>query len=285
MMVYKNLLETIGNTPMVELKHYSKNPNVRIYAKLEGTNPGGSIKDRVAWQMMRGLKIGPERILIEPTSGNTGMGMAMIAAMMGYKFTAVMKRTVSVEKIKLLKAYGAEVVLTDDSIEQVRVMAAENKRYLWLNQYENMANVTAHYLGTGFEIARDVPEVTHFVAGLGTGGTIMGVGKKLKELNPKAQIIGLEPKPGTKIQGLRNMEEYMPKILDLKKLDRVIRVEDEAAFDLAKDLFKREGLSVGISSGANLWGAIEMSKSVVSGVIVAVFPDRGDKYISTQLFE
>jgi cysteine synthase len=174
--------------------------------------------------------------------------------------------------------------LADDSIKQVKIMVKENHNYVWLNQYENEANVTAHYWGTGREIIKDIPEVTHFVAGLGTGGTIMGVAKRLKEFNPAVKIFGLEPRSGTEIQGLRNMDEYVPKILDFKKLDKVLRVEYEAAFDLARDLYKREGLSVGISSGAALWGAIEASKTMTEGMVVTIFPDRGDRYISTQLF-
>jgi S-sulfo-L-cysteine synthase (O-acetyl-L-serine-dependent) len=283
-MIYKNLLKIIGNTPIVELKSYSNNPKVRIFAKLEGGNPGGSIKDRVALRMIMGTKIDANKVLIEPTSGNTGIGLAMISAMLGYKFLAVMKRSASVEKIKLMESFGARVILADETIDEVREMVKINKNLLWLNQYENKANVMAHYYGTGLEIIRDIPEISYFVAGMGTGGTLMGVGKRLKEFNSKIKIIGLEPKQGTKIQGLRNMDEYVPKILDLNKLDAKLNIEDEAAFELAKDLSKREGLSVGISSGANLWGAIELSKKIEEGTIVTVFPDRGDRYISTNLF-
>jgi len=183
-----------------------------------------------------------------------------------------------------MESFGARVILADETIDEVREMVKINKNLLWLNQYENKANVMAHYYGTGLEIIRDIPEISYFVAGMGTGGTLMGVGKRLKEFNSKIKIIGLEPKQGTKIQGLRNMDEYVPKILDLNKLDAKLNIEDEAAFELAKDLSKREGLSVGISSGANLWGAIELSKKIEEGTIVTVFPDRGDRYISTNLF-
>jgi len=283
-MIYKNLLKTIGNTPIVELKRYSNNPKVRIFVKLEGTNPGGSIKDRVALKMIEETKVSSNNVLIEATSGNTGVGMAMISAIFGYKFLAVTKRNTSVEKIKLMEAYGAQVILADETIDQVEKMVKFDKTFLWLNQYENKANVMAHYFGTGTEIIKDVPDITHFVSGLGTGGTIMGVGKKLKEFNSKIKIVGIEVNSATKIQGLRSMDEHVPKILNFNKLDRRLRIKDESAFELAKDLFKKEGLSVGISSGANLWGAIEISKKLKKGVIVTVFPDRGDRYVSTNLF-
>ena len=292
----KTILETIGNTPIVELKRYSTNSNVKIYAKLEGGNPGGSIKDRIALCMINdALKKGllsHDKIIIEPTSGNTGIGLAMISSILGYKFTAVMPESVSVERRKLLKAFGAEIILTDGSkgtnyaIEVTKQMVADKPNvYTFLDQFSNETNVNAHYETTGKEIIKDIPKITHFVAGMGTGGTLMGVGKRLKEFNPHIQVIGLEPKPISTIQGLRNMKVYIPLIFDRNKLDKTIMIEDDStAFELARDLYKKEGLSVGISSGAALWGALQVAKLIKRGNIVTIFPDRGDKYLSTSLF-
>jgi len=292
----KTILETIGNTPIVELRRYSKNSSVKIYAKLEGGNPGGSIKDRVAMFMIddalkKGL-LSHDKTIIEPTSGNTGIGLAMISSILGYKFTAVMPESVSIERRKLLKAFGAKIILTDGSrgtnyaIEVTKqIVANDTNIYTFLDQYSNEANINSHYETTGKEIIKDIPEITHFVAGMGTGGTLMGVGKRLKEFNPNIQIIGIEPKPVSTIQGLRNMTAYAPPIFDRNKLDQTIAIEDDnAAFELARDLYKKEGLSVGISSGAALWGALQIAKSVKRGNIVTIFPDRGDKYLSTSLF-
>jgi len=290
------ILQTIGNTPIVELKRYSPSPKVKILAKLEGNNPGGSVKDRIALYMISDARkrrlLSQDKKIIEPTSGNTGIGLAIISAIFGYKFVAVMPESVSIERRKLLAAYGAEIVLTDGekgtnyAIEVVKKMVAENpKQYVMLDQFSNRANVLAHYETTGLEIVKDVPNITHFVAGMGTGGTLMGVGKRLKELNNKIQIVGIEPMPDSKIQGLRNMTAYKPPIFDEKKLDSKLAItDDEIAFELARDLFKKEGISVGISSGAALWGAIKVAKSISSGIVVTLFPDKGDKYLSTALF-
>jgi cysteine synthase len=292
----KTILQTIGNTPIVELKRYSPNSKVKILAKLEGSNPGGSIKDRIAFYMIKdatkkGL-LSHSKTIIEATSGNTGIGLAMISAILGYKFVAVMPESVSIERRKLLTAYGAEIVLTDGqkgtnyAIEVAKKMVRENsQQYTMLDQFNNQANVFAHYETTGVEILRDVPTITHFVAGMGTGGTLMGVGKRLKESNSKIQIVGIEPMPGSKIQGLRNMAAYNPPIYVESKLDtKLIIKDDDMAFELARDLFKKEGISVGISSGAALWGAIEIAKKIKRGTIVTIFPDRGDRYVSTTLF-
>ena len=292
----KTILETIGNTPIVELKRYSTNSNVKIYAKLEGGNPGGSIKDRIALFMVNdALKKGllsRDKTIIEPTSGNTGIGLAMISSILGYKFTAVMPESVSVERRKLLKAFGAEIILTDGSkgtnyaIEVTKQMVADKPNvYTFLDQFSNEANVNAHYETTGKEIVEDIPKITHFVAGMGTGGTLMGVGRRLKEFDSHIKIIGLEPKHVSTIQGLRNMTAYTPPIFDRNKLDQTIIIEDDStAFELARDLYKKEGLSVGISSGAALWGALQVAKLIKQGNIVTIFPDRGDKYLSTSLF-
>lgn len=290
-MSYKNLVQIIGNTPVMELIRYSTR-KVKILAKLEGNNPGGSVKDRISLYMIRdaerkGLIKNLE--LLEPTSGNTGIGLAMISAFRGYRFTAVMPESVSRERRQLLQAYGAKIILTDGvkgtnyAIEVARKLIMDQpKKWLMLDQFENRANVLAHYQTTGWEIANQVPRITHFVAGMGTGGTLMGVGRRLKEFNRKIKIVGIEPKVGSKIQGLRNMAAYSPGIYHQAQLDqKLLMNEDESALSLVKDLFKKEGLSVGMSSGAALWGALKVAKTIKKGVIVTIFPDRGDKYLTT----
>jgi len=294
-MVYQSILDVIGNTPIVKIQKLNPNPRVSIFAKLEGNNPGGSVKDRIAKYMIeeaerRGL-LRPGKIILEATSGNTGIGLALMAALRGYKFIAVMPKNAGIERKKLLKAYGADVVLSDPdrgtegAIEVANEMLKKNKNYIILDQYNNLANVLAHYEGTGAEIVRDVPEVDVFVAGMGTGGTLMGVGKRLKEHNPKIKIVGIEPYPKSKIQGLRNMEAHTPSIFDERKLDKKIRVKDKDAFNTARSLFLKEGISVGISSGAAMWGAMEMAKEMKKGTVVVLFPERGEKYFSTPLFK
>ncbi|PIY69068.1 cysteine synthase B [Candidatus Roizmanbacteria bacterium CG_4_10_14_0_8_um_filter_39_9] len=295
-MKYNTILDTIGNTPLIEITGYSYKPEVKIFAKLEGTNPGGSVKDRIALSMIRkaiiNKKLMNDKTLIEATSGNTGIGIAMITTSMHIPFLAVMPESVSIERRKLLSAFGAQILLTDGSkgtnyaIEVARNMITEShKKYYSLDQFSNEENVFAHYKTTGNEIVKDIPEVTHFVAGMGTGGTLMGAGKKLKEVRSTIQIVGIEPIAGSKIQGLRNMNAYTPAIYSESKLDRKLLIpEDGLAFEYARDITKRKGISVGISSGAALWGAIETSKNITKGIIVTVFPDRGDRYISTKLF-
>lgn len=294
-MRYNNILETIGNTPTVELKTFSPKPGVKIFAKLEGGNPGGSIKDRVALKMIqdaleKGL-LSKNKVLIEATSGNTGIALAMIAAILGYRFVAVMPDNVSVERTKLLKSFGAGIILTDGSkgtngAIQVAIDMVEKSGglYIMLDQFNNPANVLAHYETTGVEIIKDVPEITAFAAGMGTGGTLTGVGRRLKEYNPAIKIIGVEPPPNTRLQGLRNMEAYSPPVFDPSVLDLKLRAPEEECFTLARMLYTREGISAGISSGAALWGALEYGKTIDEGCIVTIFPDRGDKYLSTDLF-
>ncbi|KKP70022.1 cysteine synthase B [candidate division CPR3 bacterium GWF2_35_18] len=291
-----NILQTIGNTPNIELPRYSSNKNVKIIAKLEGNNPGGSIKDRIAKYMIEDAEkkklIIPQTEIIEATSGNTGIGLAMISSIKGYHFTAVMSESASLERRKVLKAYGAKIILTDGekgtnhAIEVTRKIIVNDKeyKYLMLDQFNNPANVLAHYETTGAEIIKDIPNITHFVAGMGTGGTLMGIGRRLKEYNPQIQVIGIEPKEKSKIQGLRNMSAYTPSIFRPHELDKKLNVLDEVAFELARDLMNKSGISVGISSGAALWGAIEISKNLNNGIIVTIFPDRGDRYLTTELF-
>ncbi len=292
-----NYMDLIGNTPIAEIQNLNPNPNVRIFAKLEGFNPGGSVKDRICKSMIEAAEsdgiLGPgtDRILFEPTSGNTGIGIAMIAATRGYEFIAVMPESVSKERRKIMAAFGAKFILTDGvkgtnwAIEVAYKMVKEDSRYLMLDQFNNPANPQAHYETTAPEILRDVPEITHFVAGMGTGGTLMGVQRYLKEHKPDVSIVGLEPIAGSKIQGLRKMEGFIPEIYHEELLDDKITLDDPAAFEMARELAKAEGLFVGISSGAAVWGAIELAKRIDEGTIVVILPDGGEKYLTTPLFD
>jgi len=295
-MNYQNILQTIGNTPIVELKKYSPSNKVKILAKLEGNNPGGSVKDRIALYMINQAEkeslLDSKKVILEATSGNTGIGLAMISAIRGYRFLALMPESASLERRKLMKAYGAKIQLTDGvkgtnhTIKVAKQMVKKNpEKYVMLDQFNNQANVRAHYQTTGKEIIKQAPNITHFVAGMGTGGTLMGVGQRLKETNSEIKVVGVEPIAGSKIQGIRNMKAYTPSIFKPEKLDQSLLVKkDQQVFNLARDLFKKEGISVGISSGAALWGAIQVANSIEKGVIVTLFPDRGDKYLTTDLF-
>ncbi|MFZ2413597.1 MAG: pyridoxal-phosphate dependent enzyme [Candidatus Cryosericum sp.] len=295
-MITNSILDLIGNTPVVELHRFSTSPGVRILAKLEGNNPGGSVKDRPVLYMFkdageRGI-LKPGAQLLEATSGNTGIAMAMIAALRGYQFRAVMAESASIERRKVMKMFGTDIVLTDAAggtnlaIRIVQQMLAEDPSWVNLNQFENGANPRSHEETTGPEILRDVPGVTHVVAGMGTGGTLAGLSAFMHRQVPQVKVVGVEPIAGSKIQGLRNMAAYTPGIFSFDNLDLTLRMtEDAPAFDLARELYRKEGISVGISCGAALWGAMELARTLESGVIVAIFPDRGDRYASTALFE
>lgn len=291
------LAGSIGNTTLIELTALNPKPSVRILAKLEGNNPGGSIKDRPALYMLTKAEecgeLTKDRIILEPTSGNTGIALAMLGAAKGYQVKLVMPACVSLERRSVLEAFGAEVVLspaeeaTDGAIRLARLILAESPdRYYMPNQYGNPNNVLAHYETTGPEIFRQTEgRIDAFVAGMGTGGTLMGVGKFLRERKPDVKIIGVEPRLGHKIQGLKNMQEaIVPEIYREEALDGKITVEDETAFATARDLAIREGLFVGMSSGAAVAGALQVAKNMDSGTIVTVLPDRGDRYLSTALF-
>ncbi len=291
----EDLLELIGNTPVVEIKTMSPNPKVRIFAKLEGNNPGGSVKDRIAKYMIERAEldgvITPDKVLFEPTSGNTGIGIAMIAAAKGYQFIAVMPESVSIERRKTMAAFGAQFILTNGpkgtnwAIEVAHKLLKEEPRYVMLDQFNNPANVQAHYETTGPEIIAQVPEIDVFVAGMGTGGTLMGAGRRLREYSSQIKVIGLEPQAGSKIQGLRNMAAYVPSIYHEDQLDEKIILNDDDAFRVARDLAVREGIFAGISSGAAMWGAMQVASKMDRGTIVTVFPDRGDRYMTTPLFD
>ena len=292
-----DFLGLIGNTPVVEIRRLNPNPQVRIYAKLEGHNPGGSVKDRICKAMIEAaerqglLRPGGERILLEATSGNTGIGLAMIAAVRGYPFVAVLPESTSLERRKIMAAFGAKFILTDGTkgtnwaIEVASRLAREDDRYLMLDQFNNHANPEAHYLTTAPEILKDVPEVTHFVAGMGTGGTLMGVARYMRDHKSEVAIVGLEPVASSAIQGLRNMAAYVPSIYQESFLDEKIMLDDEEAFRVARELARAEGLFVGISSGAALWGAMKLAERIRTGTIVVLFPDGGEKYLSTRLFD
>ena len=292
-----DITRAIGSTPLVELKALNPNPRVRILAKLEGNNPGGSVKDRPALFMLTGAeqsgKLSRDKIILEPTSGNTGIALAMLGAARGYRVKLVMPACVSLERRSVLEAYGAELVLspaeeaTDGAIRLAHRILAENPdSYYMPNQYANADNVRAHYETTGPEIfAQTNGEVDIFVAGMGTGGTLMGVGQYLRERKPGIRIIGVEPRLGHTVQGLKNMREaIVPEIYHEENLDGTITVEDDPAFETARLLALREGLFVGMSSGAAVAGALEAAREMESGTIVTLLPDRGDRYLSTALF-
>ncbi len=288
---------SIGNTPLVELAGINPNPRVRILAKLEGNNPGGSVKDRPALYMLTRAEeageLGKGKTILEPTSGNTGIALAMLGAARGYRVKLVMPACVSLERRSILEAFGAEVVLspaeeaTDGAIRLAhRILEAEPDLYYMPNQYANPNNVLAHYETTGPEIFRQTAgEVDLFVAGMGTSGTLMGVGKYLKEVKPGVQIVGVEPRLGHKVQGLKNMQEaIVPEIYRPEALDEKITIDDDPAFATARLLAEREGLFVGMSSGAAVAGALKMAEEMTAGTIVVILPDRGDRYLSTVLF-
>jgi cysteine synthase len=290
-----SLIEAIGETPLVELPTFSPKPGVRIFAKLEGNNPTGSVKDRIARAMVQAAlddgALDASRTILEPTSGNTGISLAMITRRLGYRFTAVMPDNVSPERSELLRAYGAEIIYSageegsNGSIAMAKEIVAQDPTYLMLFQYGNAANPGAHYATTAPEIIRDVPEITHFVAGLGTGGTLMGVGRKLKEPNSQIEIIAAAPEPDDRIQGLRSLEEgFVPPILDLKKLDARIMVSGAESFRLTAELLRREGVFAGVSSGAVLAAALRLAGRVDNANIVCLFADGGSKYLSTGLW-
>lgn len=296
-MKYKDILGSIGNTPLVELVKLNKNPEVKILVKLEGNNPGGSVKDRPAlWMIKKAEESGEltkDKIILEPTSGNTGIALAMIGAAKGYKVKLVMPECVSKERQRVLEAFGAELVLTsgaektDGAIRKAHeIVQKEPAKYYMPNQFENENNVLAHYETTGPEIWEQTNgEIDVFVAGIGTSGTLMGTGKYLKEKEPGIKIIGVEPTLGHAIQGLKNMKEaIVPKIYNPKILDEKIVVTDDEAFDTARCLATQEGLFVGMSSGAAVAGALKIAKKMKSGTIVVILPDRGDRYLSTTLF-
>ena len=292
-----SILDTIGNTPLVRINNINKKSGVEIYAKVEGFNPTGSIKDRIALKMVEEaelegtLKHGMN--IIEATSGNTGIGLAMIGAVKGYGVTIVMSEAVSFERRRMIEAFGAKIILTpadkgtDGAILETRSILKENPNmYFNPNQFSNEYNKIAHYKTTAEEIWKQTEgKVTHFVSSLGTSGTIMGVGMGLKEKNPNIKVIEAQPVKGHYIQGLKNMQEaIVPEIYDVSQIDRSVMIETEEAFAMARRIILEEGIFVGMSSGAAMLAAMEVANDIKEGFIVVILPDRGEKYLSTALF-
>jgi cysteine synthase B len=292
-----SILGAVGNTPLVEVRQLNRNLKVRILAKLEGSNPGGSVKDRAAYYMIMKAEEGglltKDKVILEPTSGNTGIALAMIGAAKGYRVKLTLPGCVSTERRHILEAFGAEVVLTpphegtDGAIRKAHeIMAEEGERYFMPNQFANPNNCLAHYETTGPEVfAQTKGQIDAFVAGMGTTGTLMGVSRYLKEQSPHIRVVGVEPTKGHAIQGLKNMcEAIVPEIFVPSRLDQTIIIEDGIAFETTRRLAIEEGIFVGMSSGAAMAGALELSEQMDGGVIVVLFPDRGDRYLSTMLF-
>ncbi|MDC6405957.1 MULTISPECIES: cysteine synthase CysM [Maribacter] len=291
-----SILDLIGNTPLVESKVMNTNPNVKLLFKMEGHNPGGSVKDRAAYNMIKsGLERGslkPTDKLIEATSGNTGIALAMIAGIFGLDIELVMPENSTKERVQTMRAYGAKVTLTpsDIGIEGARDYAenkVEKEGFVMVNQFANDDNWKAHYMTTGPEIWRDTQgTVTHFVSSMGTTGTIMGTSTFLKEKNKDIQIVGVQPTDNSKIPGIRKWpKEYLPKIFDASKVDTVMEVSEAEAVEMAKRLAKEEGIFSGMSSGGAATVALRLAEQLESGVIVSIVCDRGDRYLSSDLFD
>lgn len=295
-MVHDSVLDLIGNTPMVDVSRLSPNPQVRIIAKLESQNPFGSVKDRIAKQMIEQAEkdgtLQPGQRIIEPSSGNTGIALAAIAQMKGYPITILMPSSVSIERRQMLQVFGAELILTpgeegsNGAVQRAQAMAAEHPEWCFLYQYGNDNNPLAHYEGTGPEIWRDCPEITHFVAGLGTSGTLMGAGRFLKEQNAAVQVVAVEPPLGEKVEGLRNLDEgYIPPLFErwygFDLLDRKRVVRPRESLEWTRRLVSECGVFAGISSGAALAGAAKVASEIESGCIVFIVSDGGWKYLST----
>lgn len=294
--IVNSILDIIGNTPLVKINRMNPNKDVEIYGKLEKTNPMGSVKDRIAKSMIEHAenegKISKDNIILEATSGNTGLGLAMVCTVKGYRLKLVMPDNVSMERIRMLTALGAEIVFTPgrDGMDGAIVLAkkmGEDKKYFMSNQYDNKYNWLAHYETTADEIwdATD-GKITMFVAGMGTTGTLMGVSRRLKELNHDIKIVGVEPYPDHRIQGLKNMgENIVPGIYEPSRIDEKINVRDEDAFETARLLGIKEGIFSGMSSGAAMYIALQKAKQMKKGLIVVMLPDGGEKYLTTQLFD
>ena len=294
---YNDILQTIGTTPLVKINRLNPKKNIGIFAKVEGVNPTGSIKDRIALSMIQQAelegKLTNGKTIIEPTSGNTGISLAMIGAIKGYEVEIVMSDAVSTERRKMIKAFGGKVTLTegklgtDGAIRKAReLVATYPQQYFMPDQFSNEYNKITHYKTTGEEIWQQTGgKIDYFVSAIGTSGTIMGVGKTLKEHNPKIKIVCAHPVKGHYIQGLKNMEEaIVPAIYDPSQIDITIMVETEDAYEMTRQIAKNEGIFVGMSSGAAMYAAVEIARQIKSGIIVVIYPDRGEKYLSTKLF-
>jgi cysteinyl-tRNA synthetase len=295
--VYQRVIDMIGNTPLVPIRQMNPNPRVEVWAKVEGCNPGGSVKDRIALSMIEAAQetgqLQEGKTVLEATSGNTGIGLALVCAVKGYPLLLTMSEAVSVERRKILAGYGAEFLLTpgdlgtDGAIEKAYDLADnEPERYVLVDQYNNEANPRAHYLGTAPEIWEQTQgRITHFVAALGTTGTVVGCSSRLKEYNPDIEVMAVEPYLGHAIQGLKSLKEaYVPGIFDKRMVDKKVNVQDEDAFETSRKLARAEGLLVGMSAGASVFAALELARELDEGVIVVLLPDFGERYLSTPLF-
>ncbi|MCR3923510.1 MAG: cysteine synthase family protein [Firmicutes bacterium] len=296
--MFDNILDAIGHTPLVRINRLNPKPHIPLYVKLESFNPTGSIKDRIALKMIEQAEksgaLTAGKTIIEPTSGNTGIGLAMIGAVKGYAVEIVMSAAVSIERRKMIEAFGATIILTDAGLgtdgairKAHQLVSSYPEKYFMPNQFSNEYNKLAHYLTTATEIWEDTQgRVTHFVSALGTSGTIMGVGMGLKQKNPDIQIIEAHPVRGHYIQGLKNMQEaIVPEIYDPSKIDRTVMIESEDAFSMCRDIVLHEGIFIGMSSGAALLAALACIEDIEEGFVVALFADRGEKYLSTSLFD
>ena len=295
-MIARNILDLIGNTPMVQINHLHKNPNLEMYVKLEKFNIGGSVKDRIAKYMIEQAEItgqlNKDKIVIEPTSGNTGIGLAIVCRVKGYNLFLVMPENMTLERRQILNAIGAKIILSEadkgmDGAEDLalKIVSQSPGKYFMPNQFANQANVLAHYETTAEEIWRDTKgKITHFVAGIGTTGTLMGVSKRLREYNSDIRIIGVQPENGTSIQGLKNLEtQYVPAIWKKELVDEIYKVNPKEAEESARLLALQEGIFVGPSSGAIFHIALQKASEIDKGVMVAIAPDGGEKYLSTTL--
>jgi cysteine synthase B len=287
-----SLLDLVGNTPLVELPRLSPKPEVKLYAKLEGQNPTGSIKDRVALKMVETAQLEPDQELLEPTSGNTGISLALVARLRGYRLTCVMPENVTEERRRLLRLYGAEIVESpgeegsNGAVLLAQELAEREPRYRMLFQYANPANPQAHYEGTGAEIAAELDRVDVLVAGLGTGGTLMGAGRRLRESFPKVTVAAAEPLPGDPVMGLRSLADgYVPPVLDVSQLDRKLLVSNADAVAGLRALLQEEGVFAGVSSGAVIHVARRLAAELDEGVVVAVLADAGWKYLSAPFWD
>jgi cysteine synthase B len=290
-LIASNLLDLVGNTPLVELQRLTPKPGVRIYAKLEGQNPTGSIKDRVAKKMLEHVELEPGRVLLEATSGNTGISLALVAKLRGFPLTCVVPANATQERRQLLELYGATIVDSPASqgsngaVRLAQQLAAEDPRYYMPFQYENELNPRAHYEGTGEEIVRDLDRVDVLVAGLGTGGTLMGTGARLREAFPDVVVAAAEPLPGDPVMGLRSLEDgYVPPILDVSKLDRKVLVSNAESVAAVRALLDREGIFGGVSAGAVVHVARKLADELDEGVVVCVLADAGWKYLSAEFW-
>jgi cysteine synthase len=294
-MKYASILESIGHTPVVELQRLSPKPTVHLFAKLEGQNPTGSVKDRIAKYMIEQAEasgeLTPDRVILEPTSGNTGIGLAMIARVKGYRFVAVMPDNVTAERRKLLELYGAGIIFSEGAkgsngaVALAREMAAQDSTYYMPYQYGNEANPRAHYETTAVEIIADLPDINVFVAGLGTGGTLTGCARRLKEYNPAIRVVAAEPLQGEGVQGLRSLEDgFIPPVLDLSLLDGKILVRATDAIRALRELKDREGIFAGPSCGAALYAAQRVARELEQGNILVLLADGGWKYLSEDLW-